>query len=296
VRSVPTVDAIELLWRVRGGSQAHLIHASDGFWYVVKFQNNPQHHRILVNELLASELLEYLGVAAPQHAIVHFSPAFMAANPEACIQTRHGKIAVQPGPHFGSRYPGDPRVVNVCDSLTDRALGSVANLKQFLGALVFDRWVCNADARQAIFFNADISGGTGPNRRLTAQMIDHGLALNGEHWTLIDASLLGVYPRHAVYAQARSLRDFEPWMSAVVSCPTAVYDHARRLLPAEWIRTDEPGELDRLLTLLHLRQKRIEDLVADSFSCLAVHGWPKLSQPAPRWANSILACSATVHH
>ena len=186
-------------------------------------------------------------------------------------------------------------MVNVCDSLTDRALGSVANLKQFLGALVFDRWVCNADARQAIFFNADISGGTGPNRRLTAQMIDHGLALNGEHWTLIDASLLGVYPRHAVYAQARSLRDFEPWMSAVVSCPTAVYDHALQVLPAEWLRKDEPGELDHLFTLLQLRQKRIEDLVADCFSCLAVPRRAKLSQPAPLWATSIVACSGSVH-
>ena len=38
---------------MRGGAQSHLIEADDGRFYIVKFQNNPQHRRILVNEWIA---------------------------------------------------------------------------------------------------------------------------------------------------------------------------------------------------------------------------------------------------
>jgi hypothetical protein len=40
------------------GAQAPLLEADDENWYVVKFRNNPQHHRMLVNELLAATFLE----------------------------------------------------------------------------------------------------------------------------------------------------------------------------------------------------------------------------------------------
>ncbi len=36
---------------MRGGSQSHLMRASDGAYHVVKFQNNPQHRGVLANEL-----------------------------------------------------------------------------------------------------------------------------------------------------------------------------------------------------------------------------------------------------
>jgi hypothetical protein len=42
--------------RMRGGSQSHLMRASDGHFYVVKFQNNPQHLRVLANEMFATRL------------------------------------------------------------------------------------------------------------------------------------------------------------------------------------------------------------------------------------------------
>ena len=35
--------------------------AADGHFYVVKFQNNPQHLRVLANELLATRLAEKIG-------------------------------------------------------------------------------------------------------------------------------------------------------------------------------------------------------------------------------------------
>src|ERR1700739_3398343 len=48
------VKALEHIRRMRGGAQAHLMRCSDGNYYVVKFQNNPQHRRFLVNERLGT--------------------------------------------------------------------------------------------------------------------------------------------------------------------------------------------------------------------------------------------------
>src|ERR1035438_6617674 len=44
------LTAVRHVRKMRGGAQAHLLEADDGKWYVVKFRNNPQHRRVLVNE------------------------------------------------------------------------------------------------------------------------------------------------------------------------------------------------------------------------------------------------------
>ena len=44
--------------------------ADDGHFYVVKFQNNPQHLRVLANELLATRLAESVGLPVPVTEIV----------------------------------------------------------------------------------------------------------------------------------------------------------------------------------------------------------------------------------
>ena len=65
-----------------GGAQAQLLEADDGHWYVVKFRNNPQHHRVLVNELLVATFLEYGKVTVPEPAVIQVTSSFLAANPE----------------------------------------------------------------------------------------------------------------------------------------------------------------------------------------------------------------------
>ena len=46
------ISAVQHLRPLRGGAQSHLLRASDGACYVTKFQNNPQHIRVLANEML----------------------------------------------------------------------------------------------------------------------------------------------------------------------------------------------------------------------------------------------------
>src|SRR5580658_9585073 len=182
------VEAIRLIRKMRGGAQAHLLECDDGHFYVVKFRNNPQHRRILINEWIASVFLNYLQISAPAAAIVNLSAEFLESNPEVHIQlgTRH--LEVEPGWHFGSRYPGDPAKIMVYDFLPDILLDKVVNAGEFLGVLAFDKWMGNADARQSIFFRARLSqaspAASVPRQRagFVAQMMDHGCVFNGPHW------------------------------------------------------------------------------------------------------------------
>lgn len=269
------LTAIRPVRKMRGGAQSWLLEANDGHWYVVKFRNNPQHRRILVNELLASTLLGYLKIVAPETALVCVGEDFLASNPDVHLALGTRRVPVEPGWHFGSRYPGDPRRLAVYDFLPDGLLGQVANLDDFRAILVFDKWVGNADGRQAIFYRALVRGAERAGKpAFVARMIDHGFAFNGPNWDFADSPLQGLYARRQVYESVRSLADFDPWLQQVASFPEEVMDRAWKSIPPAWIEGEE-DELLNLLERLFERRKRVPDLIAACHSTRA--------NPFPNW-------------
>jgi hypothetical protein len=105
-------------------------------------------------------------------------------------------------------------------------------------------------------------------------MIDHGFAFNGPNWDLPDSAIAGLYPRRMVYANVRSLDDFEPWLSRVASFPEEAIDKAIRRIPPEWVEGDFDA-LEQLMESLLRRRKRIADLIEE---CRHAPG-----DPFPRW-------------
>jgi hypothetical protein len=261
------VDARRLIRKMRGGAQAHLIEAADGHSYVVKFSNNPQHRRILVNEWIAAVFLRYLGIATPEPAIIRVTPEFLGEHPEAGIQLGSSHQPVEPGWHYGSRFPGDPARMVVYDFLPDTLLQQVENRRDFLGALAFDQWMGNADSRQAVFFRARLrewlpAFEAHPQRLgFVAQMIDHGFVFDGPHWRLHDSPLQGLYFKPQVYQEVRGLDDFEPWLDRIVHFPEAVVDQALKQIPPAWVQEDD-GALAQLLEIAMRRRKRVPSLLA----------------------------------
>src|SRR5260221_11762018 len=132
--------ALEQIRRMRGGAQSHLMRCDDGFYYVVKFQNNPQHRRILVNELLGTRLAARLGLPTVPGEIFAVSQELIRLTPELAMELPRARIHSQPGLQFGSRYPGDPRQLALHDFLPDAQLREVANLHEFIVMLAFDTW------------------------------------------------------------------------------------------------------------------------------------------------------------
>ncbi len=274
------VDACRLIRKMRGGAQAHLIEASDGHFYVVKFVNNPQHRRILVNEWISSAFLKYLGIATPDAAVVNISPEFLAAYPETYIQLGAQKYPVSAGWHYGSKFPGNPARMTVYDFLPDALLDKVENRTEFVAALAFDKWMGNADSRQAIFFRARlIDPGyeppeAAPRLGFVAQMIDNGFVFEGPHWRFGDSAVQGLYFRPQVYGSVRGFGSFEPWLERIRDFPEEVMDAAVRGIPSAWLEGEDEA-LEKLLDRLLRRRTRVSDLIE---GCRT-----ERSNPFPAW-------------
>src|SRR5258705_11166476 len=97
------VDARRLIRKMRGGAQAHLIEAADGHYYVVKFLNNPQHRRILINEWIGSVFLRYLGISTPTAAGIRVTQTFLDENPGVYLETGTRWRHIGMGWAFGTR-------------------------------------------------------------------------------------------------------------------------------------------------------------------------------------------------
>jgi hypothetical protein len=261
----PLVRARRFVRKMWGSSRAHLIEADNNACYVVKFANNPQGgRRILINETIASLLLDEVKIATPEAAYVAIDDKFLQSNPEVFMMSGKERIAVQPGLHFGSRLPGIPGQHSICDFLPDAMIPELYNRRDFPGALAMDKWLSNGDARQAIFYRDWVAERAGV--RWVVQMIDHGGIFQGRDWTFRNSPVQGVYAKRAVYGTDVSIRDFEPWLDAISDFGLSDLEEAFSRLPSEWIGTDEP-ELRRVMSTLYARRGQTRGLLAESIDC-----------------------------
>src|SRR5689334_20639726 len=113
------VEAVQHVRRMRGGAQAHLMRADDGHFYVVKFQNNPQHLRVLANELLATQLAERVGLPVPLTEIVRVQGWLIENTTELRFDLAGLQSRCEPGLQFGARYVCDPAEGQVFDYLPE---------------------------------------------------------------------------------------------------------------------------------------------------------------------------------
>ena len=276
------LHAMEQIRRMRGGAQSHLMRCSDGYYYVVKFQNNPQHRRVLVNELLGTRLATRLGLPTTPVAVVEVSEELIALTPELAMETPRSRIPCQPGPQFGSRYPGDPRRTALHDFLPDEQLREVWNLHDFAGMLVFDKWTCNTNGRQTVFFRRRVEGGAGisvgsspgDSSEATADtsgdtlndayqtvMIDQGFCFNAGEWDYPDAPLRGLYTRNRVYEGVIGMESFGPWTARLqTSITERVMDELIREIPSQWYE-DDYDAVTRLLEQLLQRRSRVPEFL-----------------------------------
>ncbi|HEX6465850.1 MAG TPA: HipA family kinase [Terriglobales bacterium] len=263
------ITAVQHVRRMRGGAQSHLMRASDGHFYVIKFQNNPQHLRVLANELFAGKLAEKIGLPVPASEVVEVSPWITENTPELGIALGGSSIQCLPGLQFGSRYVVDPLEGQVFDYLPESMLDRVRNLHEFAGMLAFDKWTGNANGRQAVFWKR------GRERKYAVTFIDQGYCFNAGEWTFPDSPLRGVYARNSVYSRINGWQSFEPWLSAIESfAPRTIWEYAETI-PPEWYGGDADG-LEALVEQLIARRALVRDLITAFRSSSRT--------PFPNWA------------
>lgn len=266
---VPTVRAVEFIRRMRGASQPLLLRADDGGYYVVKFVNNPQHPRILSNEMFATRLALALDLPAREPAFVEVPPELIAGNPEMRIELGGRQIPCASGLQFGSSYAGEPGPTLVVDFLPDRLLRRAADFTRvFPGAIVFDKWTCNCDGRQVIFTRhaADEDAAYAP------WLVDHGFCFNDGEWNFPDSPIRCIYPRRLVYESVRGFQSFEPFLSRVENFEAREIEACLEGIPEAW-RGDQPQEILRLAEQLFKRRRRLRQALVDAKNS-SVHPFP----------------------
>lgn len=239
---------------MRGGAQSHLMRCSDGYSYVIKFRNNPQHLRVLANEIFATRLAEKAGLPVPATAVVEVGEWLIAHTPELCIQLAHATVPCQPGLQFGSRYVVDPLEGQVFDYFPAEMFGRVKNLQTFGGMLVFDKWTGNSDGRQAAFWRLM------RERKYTTAFIDQGYCFNGGEWSFPDCPLRGVFARNEVYEAVRDWDSFDPWLTRVESMEEDVVFALAEQIPPEWYGQTWDDLEDMVRRLLE-RRGIVRDLI-----------------------------------
>jgi hypothetical protein len=262
------VVAIQQIRRMRGGAQSHLMLASDGHLYVVKFRNNPQHVRVLANELLATRLAAAVGLAVPPSEVIEVSAWLIQNTEELSIELRGGAQRCEAGLHYASRWVGGLMPGQTVDYLPEELLLEVRNLAEFAGILALDKWTCNINGRQAVFQKSR------RDRRYNATFIDQGYCFHAGDWKFIDISLGGVFAENTVYRGVTGWPSFEPWLSRIENlAPETVWGIAE-MIPPEWCGGGLSG-LEVLVERLLARRARVRELI-EAFRESA-------RQPFPNW-------------
>jgi hypothetical protein len=226
----------------------------DGCYYVVKFRNNPQHERVLANELLATRLAKLVGLPVPLAMLIDVSQWLVDKTEELTIVLGSREFPAEAGLQFGSQYVVSPMHGHVLDYLPSTMLNRVRNLEAFAGILVLDKWTCNADGRQAAFWRKT------SEKKYTAAFIDQGYCFNAGEWTFPDSPLRGVYPSNEVYANVSGWDSFEPWLSRIEMLDESAIWGAAGEIPPAWYG-GAWGELEALVQRLIERKVIVRELI-----------------------------------
>ena len=253
-----------------------MLGADENLW-VVKFQNNPQHRRVLINDFVVTRLAASIGLTVPATDIVDVDPWLVGNEHAFYYELGHERREVYAsGLHFGSRFVGGLMPGCVVDYLPPQHLASVSNLDEFAGILCLDKWTVNMDGRQAAFCRRP------RQKTYRAHFIDQGFCLGAAAWAFPDAPLRGIYPRNEVYLRIVGWESFEPWLSRIEQTSAEAVWTIVNDVPSEWYDKDSV-EFDRVVEQLLSRRLRLRELI---------HAFRSSDRkPFPMWGNPLALAS-----
>jgi hypothetical protein len=272
---VETVTIRRFIRRMRGGSQAQLVEASDGNFYVAKFLGNPQGNRTLVNELVAHQLLRAMGMSTPLLCLLNLpDTAQVCGNVYFSVGAK--RLLAQPGRHLGSMCPVNPDKVAIFDFLPEHLLRCVGNIEEFATMFVIDRWLHNVDKRQAVFFR-DRSQLKSIFR---ACFVDQGMSFGGSLWEFGDVAGYGLAESRSIYSQLDMATLAQRAIEGIKAISESTIIAAGKCVPHEWLAEGDADCLARVLGKLESRRTRLDSLVARHLKAI------KFADPSPENARS----------
>jgi HipA-like kinase len=249
---------------MRGGSQAHLVKASDGRVYVAKFAGNPQGNRTLINEWIGHSLFRRLGITTPELRILRLSES-LVESAKLTFTVGNRRVPVSTGLHLGSQCPADPATTAVFDFLPEKFLPEVINLDDFARAFVADKLLGQTDSRQCIFLRE--RGHARGNLAFRSYMIDHGWIFAGHQWKFYDASNRPMYWHSSVYSMVDMPGCCQQTLRALHEISELELQEMVANIPNDWFADGDRDVLVGLLAQVHSRIQRLDSLLRSDLVC-----------------------------
>lgn len=258
-----------------GSTRPYYIVCDDGDTYAVKFQQNPQGIKAVINEYICSELATHLTLPVPKPVLIKTNDDFHDLYGEK-LSSYIGE-EIKPGVHFGTRKIKKAIPIEETGSL-GAMLDHAKNIHVLSELFIFDLFICNNDR--------DSNGGNllfDMNEKMII-ILDHthvfdlgtiweSQQLNmriGEPFSIINPSGF-IYRRLIPYVTG-----FNPFKSILdkLKCMTSEHIwHIINSVPSEWMLLEE----DKIALHEYLvdRKERIEEVL------------PLLKPHMPNWKGGV---------
>lgn len=252
------VIAIQAVRQMKGESRSLLMEDTEHKLWVVKFQNNPQHRRVLVNDYLGSRIAQSIGLTVPSVETI-----FVAGWLED--QYRRSTTACDEEPlrravgglQFASKYMGGLMPGQVVDSFPGSRMPRLRNGHEFAGIALFDLWLKNKDVRQMVFSRS------ARERVYKVAFIDQGHCFGGWQWQLGNVSPHELFIARGSTPVPVKQSDYEPWLAKMERFSESTLHDIAEEIPSEWYEADQCS-LARLLSDVMARRQQVCQLFAQS--------------------------------
>src|SRR6185437_1138815 len=239
----------QVVKQMRGGSRSLLMLDQHSVPWVVKFDANPQHSNIVINEFLATRIGASLGLSIPETQPIRVDERLSRSIAQWIPPT---DALYEPGLHIASRFVGGLLPGLVLDILPKNHLHNVTNLNEYAGISILDLWLCNTDDRQVVYSR--------PARSKKYKMfwVDFGHCFGGGIWNLCSES--AIFLPCSQTPRRFNWDDYEPWILLVEQFSADALERIFGDLPASW-RFGREIELDGLANRLHARKSSLGAVV-----------------------------------
>lgn len=238
-----------------------------------------------MNEWIVSRLLTHLRLSTPEVRALRLNRGIPG---EELLQFRIGNRTkpIEEGLHLGSRCPVDPERKAIYDFLPRKLLDKVGNLPDLLMGFVFDKWVSQCDARQAIFVRERLPGETASLFR--TYLIDHGLTFGGSRWEFSDRPMAGLFVDRSIYNRPELETIFHSTVDRIQELPEENLESIGQEVPADWLAGNDGEEVSRLIEALAKRRVTLHETIDRTLRQLEEAGIAVPRSKANRYSIGIL--------
>ena len=251
-----SLRAVQFLRKMRGGAQSSLLQAEDGKHYIVKLPGNPQGTETLFNEAFASELMRIAGFPVPTWRRIEVSEEFLSANRGVWFETSgSGRQRPQAGLGFGSSLITAGEGEELYEILPASWMGVITNRADFIGVLLFDFWINQADCRQAIFLQDRRT------RAIRATFIDQGCTLSKLNLRVEIGKIRGMCLDRRIYETVDIKAAVAKWKARIEGIDEGTLRAllSRMSIPEPWCSV---SDIEEKLTGLLARQALLDRFAA----------------------------------